>query len=253
MSDTLEQRIAQLEAELAAQRSEMQDFTYTVSHDLRASLRHIISYAHLVQEDAGPQLSAEVQRFLATITDSAQHMGLLMDGLMELSRLGTVMLSVGPTHLEDTVAEVRDALTAHYRHRALDWHVDQHLPWVLADASLLTLALRQVLDNAIKFTTHRPLAVLEVAAQRDQGWVHLDIRDNGAGFNPAMQERLFHPFQRLHTARQFPGIGMGLALTRKIVQRLGGSVSAQAQVEQGCCVRLSLPMATPPQICSASS
>ena len=251
MSLTPEQRIEQLEAELAAQRSEMQDFTYTVSHDLRASLRHIISYAHLVQEDAGPQLSAEVQGFLATITDSAKHMGLLMDGLMELSRLGTVPLNVGPTPVQDAVAEVRDDLSANYAQRVLEWRIQPQLPWVLADGSLFALALRQVLDNAIKFSAHRPLAVLEVAAQRDPEWVHLEIRDNGAGYNPAMQERLFHPFQRLHTARQFPGIGMGLALTRKIMQRLGGSVSAQAQVDQGCCVRLSLPAATPRQTCSA--
>ena len=248
---TPEQRIAQLEAELAAQRSEMQDFTYTVSHDLRASLRHIISYAHLVQEDAGPQLSAEVQGFLNTITDSAQHMGLLMDGLMELSRLGTVPLNVEPTPLQDAVSQARDALTAHYPQRTLEWRVDSQLPWVLADANLLAVALRQVLDNAIKFSANRPIAVLEVAVQRDESWVHLEIRDNGAGYNPAMQQRLFHPFQRLHTVRQFPGIGMGLALTRKIMQRLGGSVSAQAQVEQGCCVRLSLPAATPRQTCSA--
>jgi light-regulated signal transduction histidine kinase (bacteriophytochrome) len=237
---TPEQRIAQLEAELAAQRSEMQDFTYTVSHDLRASLRHIISYAHLVQEDAGPQLSEEVQGFLGTITDSAKHMGVLMDGLMELSRLGTVPIHSGAVSLQDTVSAVRDSLVARYPGRTLQWRIAADLPMVQGDAALVEQAVRHVLDNAVKFTAATADAAIDVFARVDaaQGLVQLITQDNGVGYNPAMQDKLFHPFQRLHTVKQFPGIGMGLALTRKAMQRMGGAVHLQALPEGGAAATL---------------
>lgn len=240
MSLTPEQRIAQLEAELAAQRAEMQDFTYIVSHDLRASLRHIVSYAHLVQEDAGPQLSSEVQGFLGTITDSAKHLGVLMDGLMELSRLGTLSLRCGTVSLENAMQSAQEALSAQYPQRPVQWRVAGALPSVWGDAALVALAVRQVLENAVKFSAHVPQPVIDLSAQADTalGVVRLTVTDNGAGYNPALQASLFKPFQRLHTARQFPGIGMGLALTRKAMQRIQGSVSLQGQVDQGCKVEL---------------
>lgn len=244
MPQTPEQRIAQLESELAAQRAEMQDFTSTVSHDLRASLRHITSYTRLVQEDAGPQLSAEVQGFLGTIADSAMHLGVLMDGLMELSRLGTVPLNLEPlplqVALEAAVAGAQQKLKGSDPARVVRWHLADDLPTVQGDAGMVALALAQVLDNACKFTANTADAVLTLSAHADAaaGTVCLTIADNGAGFNPALVSKLFHPFQRLHTVKQFPGIGMGLALTRKAMQRMGGSVTAQGQVGQGCTVQL---------------
>ena len=240
MSTNPEQRIAQLESELAAQRAEIQEFTYCVSHELRASLRHIVSYARLVQEDAGPQLGSEVQGFLATLTDSARNMAVLMDGLMELSRLGSVALHCGPVSLADTVRCAQEMLASHYPQRQVQWRVDAELPQVWGDAALVALAVRQVLDNAVKFTAFVPQAAIDVSAQADTalGVVRLTIADNGAGFNPAQQGSLFKPFQRLHTVRQFAGIGMGLALTRKAMQRIEGAVSLQGQVDQGCSVEL---------------
>lgn len=240
MQPTLDQRIAQLEAELAAQRSEMQDFTYTVSHDLRASLRHIISYAHLVQEDAGPQLTEEVQGFLNTITDSAKHMGVLMDGLMEFSRLGTVHVNSEAVSLQDVLQATREALSAQYPQRVVQWNIAGDLPAVQGDAALVAQVVRHVLDNAMKFTANTAVPLMDVSVQSDvaNSAVRLTIADNGAGYNPALQDKLFHPFQRLHTAKQFPGIGMGLALTRKAMQRMGGTVSATGQVDAGCTVQL---------------
>jgi signal transduction histidine kinase len=243
MQPTPDQRIAQLEAELAAQRSEMQDFTYTVSHDLRASLRHIISYAHLVQEDAGPQLTEEVQGFLNTITDSAKHMGVLMDGLMELSRLGTVHVNSEAVSLQDVLQATREALSAQYPQRIVQWNIAGDLPAVQGDAAMVALALRHVLDNAMKFTANTAAPLIDVSVQSDvaNNAVRLTIADNGAGYNPALQDKLFHPFQRLHTAKQFPGIGMGLALTRKAMQRMGGTVSARAIPDGGAEVTLVFP------------
>ena len=251
MAHAEQDRVAALEAELAALRAEMQDFTYTVSHDLRACLRHILSYAQLVQEDAAPLLPAETLGFVNTISDSARHMGLLMDGLMELSRLGTVALLLEPVPLQpllqDLVAEFRPMDGA-----PVDWQLAGDLPVVQGDATLLRAALHAVLDNAVKFTARQDLRQIRVSVLAPDphvdaaallGGVTLQVQDNGAGFNPALQAKLFHPFARLHTTKQFPGIGMGLALTRKMLQRMGGQVRAQGLPDGGCTISLRLPRA----------
>ncbi len=249
MADPQQQRIDTLEAELAALRAEMQDFSYTVSHDLRASLRHILSYAQLVQEDAGPLLPDETRGFLDTISDSARHMGLLMDGLMELSRLGSVALHIEAVPLDALLRDLAHELALQHPQRSLQWQIADALPAVQADAALLRKALYCVLENAVKFTAQRPTALIAIAtdAAGAPGMVTLTVQDNGAGFNPALQAGLFHPFKRLHTTKQFAGIGMGLALTRKILQRLDGRVDAQGAPEAGCTINLTLPgTATPP-------
>jgi light-regulated signal transduction histidine kinase (bacteriophytochrome) len=226
--------VAALQAELATVRGELKDFAYTVSHDLRADLRHILAFAEIVQEDAGPQLDAQAQAHLATITGSARHMGVLMDGLMEYSRMGSVPLHVAPMQVGPMVAELCQALQAQHPQRLVEWRIDDDLPVVQADATLVRQALAHVLGNAFKFSAFRTPAV--IAVEREGGAIV--VRDNGVGFNPAVQTKLFQVFSRLHSQRDFAGIGMGLALTRKIVQRHGGTVSAQGVVDGGCCVRI---------------
>ena len=250
-------RIAQLEAALSSLRAEMQDFTYTVSHDLRASLRHVVSYIHLVQEDAGAQLPPEVAGFLQTASDSARTMGALMDGLLELSRMGTVPVTPVPLQM----GKLLDAVVAEQAvcvlptdgaagrpvtwQRGTGWGTELGQPWVLADAALLRLALGHIIENALKFTAHQPDPRIAFTLRTDPGGaVVLTVQDNGAGFNPAYGSQLFRPFQRLHSTRQFPGIGMGLALTRKILSRFAATVSIQAEPDRGCCVQLTFPPAT---------
>ncbi|RFO96252.1 two-component sensor histidine kinase [Rhodoferax lacus] len=241
--DTPGMRVAALEAELASLRAEMQDFTYTVSHDLRASLRHILSYAQLVQEDAAPLLPAETLGFVNTISDSARHMGVLMDGLMELSRLGTTPVAIAPLPLQALVQDVVTELRQKHPEAPIVWQVQEALPVVLADAVLLRAAVMAVLDNAVKFTAHKEQRHIGVSAQQTHavGPVTLRIQDNGAGFNPALQSKLFKPFSRLHTVKQFAGIGMGLALTRKMLARMGGGIQAEGIVDGGCTVCITLP------------
>ncbi len=259
MTDKDTQRIAALEAELASLRAEMQDFSYTVSHDLRASLRHILSYAQLVQEDAGPLLPEETQGFLHTITDSARHMGVLMDGLMKLTKLGTAELHTAPLPMLPLVRDVVSELQLQFPQRQIEWLLPTALPSVLADASMLRRALLAVLDNAVKFTAHQPNAQISILAEPasagemanvdypENAMIRLTVQDNGAGFNPAMAAKLFHPFARLHTGKQFAGIGMGLALTRKIVERLHGQVQATGVMDGGCKVTITLPSADSPR------
>jgi light-regulated signal transduction histidine kinase (bacteriophytochrome) len=253
MTDKDAQRIAALEAELASLRVEMQDFSYTVSHDLRASLRHISAYAQLVQEDAGPLLTEETRGFLHTISDSARHMGVLMDGLMELAKLGTAEMHIAPLPLLPLVQDVVSELRLEYPQRQIEWSLPTALPSVLADASMLRRALQAVLDNAVKFTANQPNAHISILTEPShkneavdadlpaQDTVVLTVQDNGAGFNPDFGTKLFHPFARLHTTKQFAGIGMGLALTHKIIERLHGKVRANGVVEGGCIVVLTLP------------
>jgi len=237
--------IAALEVELAALRADIQDFTYAVSHDLRAPLRHIVSYAQLVQEDAGPLLSVEVQEFLSTITDSARHMGVLMDGLAALSRVGALLLDVGPVDLHEVVQAARDDVVARSPVPAVEWQIASDLPMVQADAALLRQALVQVLGNALKFSAPRAQAVVAITAVLAENGqdVCLRVHDNGVGYNDAMQAQLFRVFGRLHTSKQFEGIGMGLVLTRKMLARFGASVSLQGALDAGCCVELRLPRA----------
>lgn len=249
MSESSEAHIAALQAELQAMRAEMQDFTYTVSHDLRASLRHILAYAELVQEDAGDQLNEEVRAHLDTISGAARNMGVLMDGLMELSRLSTVSMHAVPVELGSLVHEVCAVMRASQAERDIELRIAQDFPVVQADAELMRQAIKHLVGNAVKFTKPRTHAVIELGweptpptdEKSDSTQVTLFVRDNGVGFNPAMQGKLFKVFQRLHSPRQFEGVGIGLALTRKIIERHGGAVAAEGAVDGGCCVRLQLP------------
>ena len=246
MDAPAETRIAALEAELAAVRAEMQQFTYTVSHDLRAPLRHITSFAQLVQEDAGPLLTAEVQGFLATMTDSARHMGVLLDGLLELSRVGSIPLHVTTVDPLPLIRDVCAELTSRYPLRGLEWRLPKELPAVQADAGLLRLVLTHILGNAAKFTAPIALVTVEVTGRRapeDEAALALEIADNGVGFNAAMQDRLFKVFSRLHSAREFEGIGIGLVLSRKALERMNGTIEVDAAQHQGCRARLLLPVA----------
>lgn len=244
------ERIAALEAELAAQRAEMQALMATVSHDLRAPLRHITSYVQLVQEDAGPLLNPEVQGFLGTIAQSARHLGAQLDGLLALSRVGAATVALQTVALGPLVQSVADEWGAKAGTRAIEWTLDAPLPTVLADAALLREALVQLLGNAVKFSAARTPAVIAVRAVAGaaDGGVTLQVHDNGVGFNPAQQAALFQVFGRLHSVKQFDGLGIGLVLARKALQRMGATVAIAAVPEgaaepAGCTVTMTFPCA----------
>jgi signal transduction histidine kinase len=239
-------RIAELEAELKALRCEMQDFTCAMSHDLRAPLRHIVSFARLVEEDAGPQLSAEIRGFLATITGSAQQLGAMLDGLRELSRIGTQALAPQSVALSGLVAEVAAELALARAPRQLALEVDAPDSPVAADAAMLRVVVYALLDNAWKFTAPLPEAQARVRVRAWQpvpGTWSLEVEDNGVGFvakDPALALRMF---ARLHAASAFPGLGIGLALAAKAAQRMGGVLQLAPAQPAGCLVTLSFPEA----------
>jgi signal transduction histidine kinase len=220
--------------------------TARLSHDLRAPLRHVTSFATLIQDEAGPALNAEAQSFLGQIADSARHMGDMLDGLRELSRVGIVPLQFQSVPLLDLILEARQNPQIQSSVREVQWSLPADAPQLVTDAALLRQAMVQVLGNAIKFTSRceTPQISVEVAGSgADSSPIVITVLDNGAGYNPRQQAQLFKPFSRLHNTSQFPGLGMGLALTRKIMQRLGGEVTLQCNEGAGCSAVLTLPCA----------
>ena len=235
---------AQLQRELLQARAELEEFTASVSHDLRASLRHVNAYVQIIQEDLGDAAPAALIGHLGTVSQAARQMGRQIDGLTALSRLNQVDLQLNPVALAPLVRDVCAELAPALNGRAIDWQVAEDCPALLCDAALLRQVFTHLLSNAIKFTASRALAEVNVTWQREaDGQCALTVTDNGVGFNPQYTAKLFHVFQRLHGAREFEGLGMGLALTRKIIERHGGTVRASGAVDAGCRITFTLPLA----------
>lgn len=261
-----DREIERLRAELAAVRASLGHFTQVVSHDLRAPLRHIISYAGLLREEVGGELNGEAARFLDTITEAAQQMGRQIDGLRDWALLDRADLQSITLDANALLAELQAQAMAHEQRaweaaaaaqpsgaalsplRAVQWRVDPALPPLRGDAALLRLLFSQLLSNALKFTRQRKTALIVVegetggAGPGGEEWATIHVRDNGAGFDPALGGKLFNVFQRLHGSKQFEGLGLGLALARKIAQRHGGAIRIDAMPDAGCHVSVTLPM-----------
>ena len=234
-----------LQQALAQARAELEDFTYSVSHDLRASLRHVNAYVDIIKEDLGEPANPALLGHLETVSAAARQMGRQIDGLMALSRLGRVDLQLSRVEVAPLLRDVCSELTATLDGRRVEWTVAPDFPALQVDGALLRQVLTQLLSNALKFTRPRALAEIQVAWQiAASGQCTLTVIDNGVGFNPPYAPKLFHVFQRLHTVREFEGLGMGLALTRKIVERHGGAVFISGTPDAGCSVSVSLPLAS---------
>ncbi len=238
-------RIAQLERELAQARLVLEDFTYSVSHDLRASLRHVHAYLRIAREDLGDELDPAIATHLDTAAGAAAQMGRLMDGLMELSRVGRAVLQPGVVDMGRLLDDVRQQLHVRTQERDVLWQIAPDLPRVRGDMALLSQMSTCLLDNALKFTgERRDGACIEVGWIRlPDGMCEIYVQDNGAGFDPRVQDRLFRVFQRLHSTRQFDGIGIGLALARRVIERHGGQIRASGALGQGCRISFCLPLA----------
>lgn len=240
------QRIAQLERELAQARLALEDFTYSVSHDLRASLRHVNAYLRIAREDLGDALDPEIASHLDTAAGAGARMGLLMDGLMELSRVGRAALEPGEVDMTRLLDDIRHQLPARAEGDEVQWHVAPDLPLVHGDIALLNQMMTCLLDNAIKFSRNNPQPRIDISWEGlDNGFCDIHVQDNGVGFDPRMQDRLFRVFQSLHSARDFDGIGIGLALARRVVECHGGQIRAQGEPGKGCRISLSLPLEHP--------
>ena len=235
---------ARLQRALAQAQAELNDFTYSVSHDLRASLRHVNAYVQIIKEELDAQAAAAVGPHLETVNQAARQMGRQIDGLMELSRLAQVAVQPSAVDVGPLVQAVCADLATALAGRVVDWQLAPDFPAFWCDPVLLKQVLTQLLSNAVKFTAPRAVAVIQVTWQMNEaGLCTVTVTDNGVGFNPQYAPKLFHAFQRLHGAREFEGLGMGLALSRKIIERHGGTVGASGAPDAGCSISLTLPLA----------
>lgn len=232
---------ARLQAELETTRAELEHFVHKVSHDLRAPLRHITSYGPLLREMLAE--GEDPSACLDTMDQSARHMGKMIDALLALSRLAKTELQSEALPMGRLVAEVMRGAEAQTGARQIEWHVATDWPVVQGDVTLLRQVWGHLLANALKFTRKRALARIDIGWEpADEGsGTRFFVQDNGVGFNPDYTNQLFGLFQRLHSASEYEGTGLGLALARQIVLRHGGAIEAEARPDQGCRVTFTLP------------
>ena len=232
-------------ADLSVANSELEAFSYSVSHDLRAPLRSIDGFSQALIEDCGDRVGADGMDHLRRIRKAAQHMGCLLDDLLKLARVTRAELRLEPIDLSAMAESTLQALSEAHRDRTVDWRVEPGLR-ASGDARLMQIALTNLLENAWKFTGKRAQAEIEFGMRRDSGGAgEYFVRDNGAGFDPVYSAKLFAAFQRLHHAAEFPGTGIGLATVQRIVSRHGGQVRAEGAIEQGATFTFTLQPESP--------
>jgi light-regulated signal transduction histidine kinase (bacteriophytochrome) len=237
------EELAQLSEDLERSNKELEAFSYSVSHDLRAPLRHIAGYAELLTEMEGPTLSERGRRFLSTIEESARFAGTLVDNLLSFSQMGRSAMRFTDVNLSAVIASIQAEMAPDYEGREIEWTFES-LPVVVADPAFLHLALRNLIANAIKYTRNQPAATIEVTVQERDTDTVISVRDNGVGFDMQYVGKLFGVFQRLHRMEEFEGTGIGLANVRRIVERHGGTVWALGEVGKGATFYISLPKRT---------
>jgi PAS domain S-box-containing protein len=220
-------------AELAVVNQELEAFSYSVSHDLRAPLRHIHGYVEMLQRATDGQLSDKAMHYLKTITDASEEMGQLIDDLLAFSRVGRAEIRGTSVQPGELVQDVIRSLEMAIKDRPIVWQIAS-LPTVVGDVSLLKQVLTNLIDNAVKYTRTCDRATIEIGcAGEEAGRVVLFVRDNGVGFDMQYAHKLFGVFQRLHRPEEFEGTGIGLATVRRIVARHGGRVWAEGAIDKG--------------------
>jgi PAS domain S-box-containing protein len=237
----LERRVVERTVQLQIANNELEAFSYSVSHDLRAPLRHIIGFVELLQKGTGLSLSEQNSRYLATISQSAKRMGDLIDNLLDFSRLGQSKIQRTTIRLDELVRETTSHFEMETKGRTIIWGIHP-LPTVQADRALLRLVLINLISNAVKFTSGRAEARIEIGcAPAGDNETVIFIRDNGAGFDPKYAGKLFGVFQRLHSQDEFEGTGIGLANVQRIIHRHGGQTWAEGLVDSGATFYFSIP------------
>jgi PAS domain S-box-containing protein len=243
--DEIRKLNAQLErrsSELEASNKELEAFAYSASHDLRAPLRHVAAYAEMLQKTAASALDERSRRYVTNLLEAAKKMGTLIDDLLAFSRIGRVETRMTLVSLEEVLREVLREIERETAGRDIAWKVGAPLPSVHGDRSMLRLALFNLVSNAVKFTSTRPHAEIEIGCRNGASEdVVVFVRDNGVGFDMKYANKLFGVFQRLHLPEDFEGTGIGLATVQRIIARHSGRVWAEGVVDGGATFYFSLP------------
>jgi light-regulated signal transduction histidine kinase (bacteriophytochrome) len=233
------EELAQLSSELQRSNKELEAFSYSVSHDLRAPFRHIVGFSQLLRERE-TALDEKSQHYLQTISEAALSAGKLVDDLLNFSQLGRTALVAKPVDMDKLVAEVIRSLRLSVEGRDITWSVES-LPVAWGDATLLRQVWFNLIDNAVKYTRPRKPAIIRISGHMQGDIAVYTVRDNGVGFDMTYVSKLFGVFQRLQRAEDFDGTGIGLALARRIVERHKGTITAEGTVDEGATFTFSLP------------
>jgi PAS domain S-box-containing protein len=236
---TLEQRVVERTRELQRMVNELEAFSYSVSHDLRAPLRTLHGFSGILLSDYADQLDDEGKRLLRRIQTSSQYMGELIDNLLNLSRVTRADFKKTHVDLSSVARSIAADLVEQNPQRQIQFEIADDM-LVEGDTNLLRIALTNLIGNAGKFTEHCEQAVIQIGEENQNGVRVFFVRDNGAGFDMRYAKNIFGPFNRLHSTDEFPGTGIGLSIVQRIVTRHGGRVWAEAEVDQGACFYFTL-------------
>jgi light-regulated signal transduction histidine kinase (bacteriophytochrome) len=236
----LEQKVLERTDEMERANKELEAFSYSISHDLRAPLRSIIGYSQIQLEDYGDKMDDEGRRVCNVIINNGKRMGQLIDDLLDFSRLGRKELQRGMVDMNGLVREVLQELTSRENGRKLDLRVLPLEP-NKADRNMLNQVWVNLISNALKYSRKKEITVIEIGSRKEEGRTCYYINDNGAGFDMLYVDKLFGVFQRLHKMNEFEGTGVGLALVKRIVERHGGVVWAESAIDQGAKFYFTLP------------
>lgn len=243
-NDRIKQAIANERNKLEIANRELEAFSYSVSHDLRAPLRHISGFAELLSSSTGANLNKEARHFLDTILQSVNQMGMLIDDLLSFSRMSRVEINCNQCDINGLVTDIIKELEPDTQNRRILWKVET-LPKIYADASLVRMVLSNLISNAVKYSRPKEEALIEIGhAHEYAGETVIFVRDNGVGFDMQYADKLFGVFQRLHRSDEFEGTGIGLANVRRIIHRHGGRTWAEGKPGQGAVFYFSLPLST---------
>ncbi len=244
LNDELEERVAQRTAQLEEANQELEAFTYSVSHDLRAPLRHMAGFSGLLLEEFGSTLDSQGQHYVRRIQEGTRKMGQLVDELLSLARVGRQSPNLQVAGLNSIVEEVVAMLEPECDGRDVEWKIAR-LPSVACDPTLMKQVFQNLLSNALKYSRPRQRAVIEVGSTQANGQAAIFVRDNGVGFNMKYSDKLFGVFQRLHRPEDFEGTGVGLATVQRIIKKHGGRIWAEAELDKGATFYFTVEVAAP--------